>query len=252
MYPANDEYVRLLRALCYYGVDTSPRDMKTVEIIGHSSVIDMRNCIVTLSNRKLNYKFLYAEAAWILSVANDVETISKYCKKIARFSDKCRTFYGAYGPRFIDQKDYVISLLKRDPSTRQAVINIWHECPPITKDVPCTLSWQFLIRGKVLNMVVTMRSSDAWLGWPYDVFNQCMTAAYIALETDKNLWLGKLILNCGSQHLYKHDFDKAQQLLNKSESQDIVPFKVSNYTSGQHLIDTLWEKANGKLPIFDS
>ena len=98
-------------------------------------------------------------------------------------------------------------------------------------------------------MIATMRSSDTWLGWPYDVFNQSMTAAWIALETDKNLRLGKLVLNCGSQHLYKHDFDKVANLTYTRKL--IKAFDIKMYKSGQHLIDTLWERADGKLSVFN-
>ena len=248
---ANDAYRRMITDLFVYGREQKPRDMETTEIVGYTSVIDMTRCIVTLNARKLNHIFRNAEAAWILSGARDVETISKYCNNIAQYSDDGHIFAGAYGPAWIAQRRYAIRMLKNDTYTRQSVVNIWKDHPSPSKDIPCTLSWQFLIREGMLDMISTMRSSDAWLGWPYDVFNQCMTAAWIALETDKDLKLGKLMLNCGSQHLYKHDFEKASGIQDDPSHRIVRTFDVSEYKSGQHLIDTLWEKANGELPIFN-
>ena len=232
-------------------MSTKPRDMETMEILSYTSIVDMTSPIVTLKARKLNYSFMNAEAAWILSGCNDVKTICKYCENMRQFSDDGSYFFGGYGPRFYNQRQYIINTLRLDPFSRQAVINIWRECPLPSKDIPCTLSWQFLIRGEQLDMIATMRSSDAWLGWPYDIFNQSMTAAWIALEIGGGLKLGKLYLNCGSQHLYERDYNKASNVI---ESSDIVytrSFNTSEYRSGQELIDTLWERANGKLPVLD-
>jgi thymidylate synthase len=241
----------MIADLFIYGVKQFPRDMVTIEIVNYSSVIDMTKCIVTLNARNLNHKFRNAEAAWILDGQRDVRTICKYCENMRQFSDDGVIFAGAYGPRFIQQRRYAIRMLQNDPYTRQAVVDIWRDHPSPSKDIPCTLSWQFLIRDGKLNMISTMRSSDAWLGWPYDVFNQCMTAAWIALETNKDLKLGTLYLNCGSQHLYEKDFEKANGIRDNPNHRFIKSFDVTEYKSGQHLIDTLWERADGKVSIFD-
>jgi hypothetical protein len=65
-----------------------------------------------------------------------------------------------------------------------------------------------------------MRSSDIWLGWPYDVFNFSMLSAAILLtlkSVDDNFLcgnLGYLTLNAGSQHLYVPNEAAAQDCIN--------------------------------------
>jgi thymidylate synthase len=118
------------------------------------------------------------------------------------------------------------------------VINIWRENPRPGRDIPCTLSLQFLVRAGEIHAVVSMRSSDAWLGWPFDVFSFSMVTCWVALlireriehydhgrliarqnwpdaERQKlsELKLGALTLNAGSQHLYERDFAKAEAAL---------------------------------------
>jgi thymidylate synthase len=158
---------------------TEVRGLQTMEILSHQTEVDMSYPIVTLKARKLGYKFMCAEAWWILTGQNTVETIKPYSKEIERFSDDGVYYNGAYGPRIVDQLTYAVDCLAKDPSSRQAIIEIWRPNPRDSKDVPCTIAVQFLIRDNHLYCIDTMRSSDLWLGWPYDIFNFTMLSARI-------------------------------------------------------------------------
>lgn len=210
----NTTWAKALRAVLQVGEHISPRGQETAEVLGYQTIVNMSQPVVTVPSRKLSRKFLVAEAAWILCGSDKVEDIAPYNKNIAQFSDDGVTFFGAYGPKFIDQVHHVIYALSHDRDSRQAVITFWRESPPSTKDVPCTLSIQFLIRGDRLEAIVNMRSSDLWLGWVYDVFNFSMMAAFVALQLKAScgivLRLGDLRLTAGSQHIYQRDWEKAQ------------------------------------------
>jgi hypothetical protein len=192
----------------------------------------MTRPVVDVLVRKLGYRFMAAEAWWILSGRNDVESIRKYSPHIASFSDDGKFFHGAYGPKILDQLTYVIDSLQKDADTRQAVLSIWRENPRVSRDVPCTISAQWLIRDGKLHCIDTMRSSDAWLGWPYDVFNFSCLSAYILLMLRErasffnSVRLGCLSLVAGSSHLYLHpDEDGASN----------IPYTVSDV---EHVIES--------------
>lgn len=203
----------LLRELLASSSIVAPRDLKTLELLNHTTCISMCRPIVTQQARNLSYRFMAAEAAWILSGDNRVYSLSRYCKRMDEFSDEGIFLRGAYGPKVVDQLPYIFDIFKRDIYTRQAVLTTWRERPGPGKDIPCTVSMQFLIRRWELHMIVTMRSSDAWLGWPYDVFSFSMIATYVALMLRKlgvtNPQLGNLWINVGSQHLYESDLAAA-------------------------------------------
>ena len=255
------------------------------ELLCHTTKIDMNRPILLNKARQLGYKFMAAEAAWILSGDNKVMTIEPYSKRIVQFSDDGYTFFGAYGPKVIDQIPYILDTLRHDMNSRQAVISIWREQPRKTKDVPCTTTLQFLIRpcntddhqGDYLDCVATMRSSDAWLGWPYDVFNFSMISRYIGLFLQMqypHLRLGTLYLTAGSQHLYARDVHNAADCVYQntstlevgtrffSDDSDCIPCPV-NWIIGSngnkkklvlpwHLTDELWEWAEtNQLLIWD-
>jgi thymidylate synthase len=234
-----------------------PRGFRTRELLGKQLRFDMSRPVLTLTERKLGYKFMCAEAAWILSGDNRVGSIAPYSKEISRFSDDGHYFRGAYGPKIVDQLTHVVSALLADPDTRQAVISVWRENPPANLDVPCTLSFQFLIRGDTLHEVVTMRSSDAWLGVPYDAFTQAMLACYVlALYRQRGGTragrLGQLILNAGSAHLYEEQWGSALRTVELSPSAppkfEYAPLDPTEFWENPFsLIVHLWLLAN-KVP----
>ncbi len=208
---ANSAWLRAITTVNQWGEDTNPRGLPIRETINFTSAVSMQYPVVTARARKLSYRFMIAEALWIMSGDDTVEGIAKYAPKIAQFSDDGVRFFGAYGPRISQQIRHVEDSLKKDPNTRQAVLNIWRENPPQTKDYPCTTNIQWLIRNGELHCVDTMRSSDLWLGWPYDIFNFTVLSACLALrlrnrgvEVER---LGVLHLNAGSQHIYHKNFE---------------------------------------------
>ena len=211
-----------LSSLLVNGASQSPRGQSTREIIGCKTVIDMKDPVVLDATREISYQFMLAEAWYILSGRNDVASIAAYAPSIGRFSDDGETFAGAYGPPVIDQMEYVIGSLCNDPSTRQSVLQIWNRNPEPSKDIPCTLGLQFLIRDNVLHCVATMRSSDVWIGFIYDIFVFSAISTYVAIEyrrrTGITLSLGDLHLTAGSQHLYERNIEKAREVLKKREN----------------------------------
>lgn len=242
----NSEWQELLRKLLA-APTVAPRGLKTKELIGWQTTIDMKSPYITVAERNIGNKFRYAEAAWILSGDNRVATIKPYSKIIETFSDDGIRFFGAYGPKVVDQLSYVIQTLHSDSNSRQAVINIWREKPSQSKDIPCTCSLQFLIREDILYCIATMRSSDAWLGWVYDIFNFSCISNYIKIQLKhqfkKTIELGTLTLNAGSQHLYKQHWSRAQDCLG-SKSKGSTKLN-SGYKTGQDFVNHLWEQANG-------
>ena len=250
----NDVWLQTLEQVVTHGRLTKPRGIPCYEL-NKTTVTLMNYPCVTIKDRKLNYKFMAAEAHWILSGSNQTKDIVPFNKNIAKYSDDGITYFGAYGPKFIEQVGYVVDCLTKDPESRQAVINIWREKPRATKDVPCTLNVQFMIRDNKLECHVNMRSSDLWLGWPYDVFNfSCMAEYIMHYLRDVNYAcpaddLGALYLHANSMHLYESDLEKAKALLAGDRLRRIEP--TLNTQSRRHLMSELevWSN-NGNLKGF--
>lgn len=126
-----------------------------------------------------------------------------------------------------DQLAWCVQKLREDPDSRQAVATIWTPCPAPSKDVPCTVSCQFLVRPgwhasdcPQLHAIFTMRSSDAWLGLPYDVF--CFSMIANCLAGELKVKPGSLTMQLGSSHLYEQHWEKATELVARWEETETV------------------------------
>lgn len=230
----DDLWVELLGQLLGKGNKQSSRDGDVRgEIVGYSVKLDAskQKTLVTTPGRKLSASYAAAETLWYMSGTAETEMIKHYAPSYSRYESMDGTAYGAYGARLAerwvlepgDQRqpstvlENAVRLLQAAGMTRQCVIGIWdpHDLPVALsgecRDVPCTLSWQFLLRDDKLDMVVTMRSNDAWLGFPYDVF--AFTCFQRVVAAELGCQVGTYHHNVGSMHLYERHAVRAWEIV---------------------------------------
>lgn len=106
----------------------------------------------------------------------------------------------AYGPRIVRQLPKVVAHLRKDPSSRRAVLTLPKAGEAASPKIPCTVSIQFLIRGGRLNVSVYMRSWDAVFGLPYDLQQFGLLGLVMARVT--HTVPGTLTVVAGSLHVY--------------------------------------------------
>lgn len=172
------------------------------------------------------------ELMWYLSGENQLDFIKYYIPMYKYDSEDGKTIYGGYGSRLFknhskfDQINQIIKLLRTKPNTRRAVIQIF-DSEDINiidrKEIPCTCTIQFLIRDNKLHTLTNMRSNDAFLGFPHDVFTFTMLQEIIARTL--NVELGSYWHIVGSLHLYDRHLKKAQQFLQEGyqSTKNIMP-----------------------------
>lgn len=164
--------------------------------------------------RKMPIRYAIGELLWYNSrntTAESIKPFSKFWCKIAEADGTVNSNYGhCIHDKFdFDQWEMVKEILRRDPTSRQAVIHIKEPRNVIvnpTKDLNCTIALQFILRENKLDLITTMRSNDIWLGLPYDVFN--FTCMQIQMAMELGVEIGKYYHNVGSLHLYKRDVEK--------------------------------------------
>jgi thymidylate synthase len=218
-------WCELLHKLYREGRRVSPRQQAVQELIGvHFVLQNPRHNVLVHPARNLNHRFMLAEWLWMWFGRDDVATIAQYNKQIAQFSDNGINFNGAYGVPIKKQWPRLLETLRADPDSRQAVLAIYQPPTTPTKDVPCTIALQFLVRRGRLETVAIMRSSDIWLGLPYDVFNFTMLGQCLAAQL--GVRPGPLTMHLGSSHLYERDFDAAERVLSDPENFESISSPV--------------------------
>lgn len=163
------------------------------------------------------------ELTWYLSGSNELAHIRHYIGAYEQFSEDNQTLSGAYGPRifdparakeervFDDEWQRVINLLRQRSGSRNAIIQIYSNADGRAdgEDIPCTCTLQLAIRRKRLEMHVHMRSNDAYLGLPHDIFAFTMMQEIAAREL--GIEVGSYHHSVASLHLYDDDPDGVVQ-----------------------------------------
>lgn len=213
-------YLTLCKDLTRATVVGNTRELLDVKFV----LTDITKNIVSV--RGISPSYLCGELLWYFNGMNSTEFISRFSKFWEKISDDGQTSNSAYGflmqEKFgFDQIETVIKLLKYDPNSRRAVINLNtpHPGVMITKDEPCTIALQFRIRKGKLDCTAMMRSNDIWFGTPYDVAFFTELQKYIAQRLDVEY--GWYTHFATSLHLYDRDMDKVLNVLDRAESHPI-------------------------------
>jgi thymidylate synthase len=216
-----------VHSLLQLGELIEPTRGSALELTGVA--LELSNPRARLSRTETRGKVFSAlgELCWYLSGSNELTPITYY---IPKYSDEAEDgkVHGGYGPRLFafdgfDQVQYVIAALSKNKSSRRAVIQIFDHRDVAEKhrEVPCTCTLQFLVRGGALQMITYMRSNDAYLGLPHDIFAFTMLQELVAKSV--GLPLGRYLHMVGSFHLYTRDQPAAENFLQEGWQTSILP-----------------------------
>lgn len=210
--------------------EISPRELKTKEIIAPQLILtNPRSRLAFHEDRRFNLKYALVESLMIFDMSNELKYFEKFNENIRQFSDDGGTLYGAYGKRIAEHIPELIYKLKNDYSSRQAVLSIYNnDLIEKTKDMPCTLTLQFLIRDGKLNMITTMRSNDIMWGTPYDIF--VFTTMQEIIANTLGIAIGWYTHRPGSLHLYEHHYELFEKIANNFKQVDVViPYNYATW-----------------------
>ena len=244
--------------------EAAPRGQKVKEILGASfTILNPRDRIPYVAGRKFSVTYMVAELLWYLSGNNETDWISKYSAFWKDISDDGKTANSAYGARLfqrhpkiaqgrLNQWEYVIEELTRDPDSRRAVMHLRvpDDSVDAKLDVPCTLALQFFIRDGKLHQVANMRSSDVIFGIAYDI--PAFTLFQELLANELGVEVGTYTHTSNSLHIYERHFEMAETILqtsNVNKSQfalhkkygPMPPCKCESSDELDYWITKLWE-----------
>ena len=116
----------------------------------------------------------------------------------------CKTNYSSKNG--YDQLKYVIETIKKDPTSRRIIINLWNPKTLHKAALPsCLCMYQFYVDTvhNLLHLQIYIRSSDYFLA---NNWNTCTGAFFVHLICSLNginLTPGTLTVVCGDAHIYK-------------------------------------------------
>lgn len=175
--PFARHFNNVMHSMGRYPVDIKCRGRQMAyEMQNKTLVMDVSRGVSVYSHKETRafpIKFALAELAWILAMRQDVASIAKFNKNIVHYSDDTLVMGGAYGKRLGTQVHSAIDRILEDKHTRQACMSIWYptDASSTSKDHPCNVMLQFMVRDDELNLTVMARSSDFITGLPIDAFH---------------------------------------------------------------------------------
>lgn len=250
----HDIYIKVINEhLNNYEYINSPRaQMQREKLLTSFTLENPIERVCYSRERRCNIIFQFAEVLWYLSGSNSLDVISYYAPKIKAFSQDGKTLSGtAYGNKIfayagvINQWKYVLDELRRDNDSKRAVITIRNPLETVIErniDVSCTISLQFLIRNKKLNLISTMRANDVYLGALSDVFSFTFIQEVMANELGVDV--GFYHHQVASSHLYDKNLNKARKLIEGKQ-----PFDCYNMKFPLMPKDNVWENIDKVLEI---
>lgn len=230
------------------------------EIQNYSATLSNPRCRTSTSLDRRLVRSKFAEFIWYLSGSADKDLVSDYIKAYNKEESKNNKILGAYGPKMfgttggsLSQFERIVKQILTRKSTKQAYISISepsdyrvrtekHSSPP------CTIGLHFLVRNNKLDLTTYMRSNDAYLGLPHDLF--CFTMLQELIANKISTELGSYTHVCTSLHVYDNNFESVNDYLKEGlfEPIEMPVMKVSDMDTLQTVI-TAYFGSDLNVPI---
>jgi thymidylate synthase len=195
-----------------------------------------------LTTKKLHFKSIANELIWMLSGNTNVKWLNENGVSIW---DEWATEEGDLGPvygeqwtawptrdgRTINQIDYMVETLKTNPNSRRILFHGWNvEYLPdeslspqenarngLQALPPCHLLYQAFVHDGHLSMQLYIRSSDVFLGLPYNTAALALLTHMLAQQCD--LIPHEIIVTTGDTHAYSNHMEQIQEQLSRTPKQ---------------------------------
>jgi len=114
----------------------------------------------------------------------------------------------------VDQITKVIDEIKQNPNSRRLLVSAWNvEFIDEAELPPCHLMFQFYVANGKLSLMMTQRSSDMFLGVPFNIASYSLLLLMVAQQCDYEP--GEFIWSSGDTHIYTFHFDQVREQLSR-------------------------------------
>ncbi|EPJ8755470.1 thymidylate synthase [Pseudomonas putida] len=205
----------------------------TISIFGRQYRHDLSKGFPLLTTKKLHFKSIVNELIWFLSGDTNIKWLNENGVKIW---NEWATEEGDLGPVYgkqwtawptkdggtINQIDYVVNALKTNPNSRRILFHGWNvEYLPDEKVSPqenaengkmalppCHLLYQFYVVDNKLSAHLFIRSSDSFLGLPYNTASLACLTHMLAQQCD--MGVGEIVISLSDVHIYSNHMEQVK------------------------------------------
>jgi dihydrofolate reductase/thymidylate synthase len=234
-------YLRLLNDLYSHGLRRQTRNSEVISSFSEKMTFDLRNGFPLLTSKKMGWKTILRELLWFIRGSTDNTELQEqnvhiwdgnaskgylqsrgldyeegdlgpiYGHQWRNFGGEYRGISGEHG-KGVDQIEYMIDLIKNDPSSRRIIMSAWN--PPDLEKMalpPCHILFQIYVDGDFIDGQLYQRSGDMFLGVPFNIASYAFFLHIIGQITHKKPRFLYHIL--GDTHIYSQHYHAVEQQL---------------------------------------
>ncbi len=244
------QYLELLNDVLTNGVQKGDRTgTGTLSVFARQYRHNLQDGFPLLTTKKLHFKSIANELIWFLNG----DTNTKWLKENGvSIWDEWAAEDGSLGPIYgnqwtawptkegdsINQIDYVVECLKTNPNSRRILFHGWNveylpdETISPQENVkqgrmalpPCHLLYQFYVANNQLSAQLYIRSSDSFLGLPYNTAALALLVHMLAQQCD--LDVGEIVVTTGDSHIYSNHMEQVKTQLSR-EPKPLPTLKIN-------------------------
>lgn len=221
---------------------------------GENFTIDCSCTLPLVTTKKLHFKSIAYELLFFLKAKprENVSTAYLTDNGVSIWREWTRddgTLGPVYGAQWARQLPGVINDIIHSPNSRRLLVSSWQMDDIDSMALPpCHLYYQFYVNDGDLDLSFTMRSTDVFLGLPYNIASYGMLLHIVALIT--GLRPGKLHVNLNDVHLYENHVEQAVLQLSRTpyyppdmdilaiktlEDYEYKDFQLNDYIAHPHI-----------------
>jgi thymidylate synthase len=254
------QYHDLLRHVLAHGKFKADRTgTGTYSVFGAQARFDLRGGFPVLTTKKLHLKSIIYELLWFLRGETNVNWLrergvtiwdewatAEQCARFGRQAGDLGPVYGhqwrnfdatqrtdgTYAKDGLDQIDWLINEIKRNPGSRRLIVTGWN---PREQDKvalpPCHTMFQFFVQDGELSCQLYQRSADLFLGVPFNIASYALLTCMVAQVCD--LKPGDFVHTFGDLHLYANHLEQAKLQLSR-EPRPLPQMKINPAVKNIH------------------
>lgn len=222
------QYLDLLRHVLEQGAEKSDRTgTGTRSVFGWQMRFDLNQGFPLVTTKKLHLRSIIHELLWFLKGETNIAYLKDNKVSIwdewadangelgPVYGKQWRSWEGADG-QTIDQMQWLVDEIKRNPDSRRLVISAWNvaELPKMAL-MPCHSLFQFYVVDGKLSCQLYQRSGDIFLGVPFNIASYALLTHMVAQTT--GLGVGDFVHTLGDAHLYSNHYDQAREQLSREQ-----------------------------------
>lgn len=231
MHDVDTQYEDLLREIFESGHEKGDRTgTGTRSLFGPQLRYDLSKGFPLITTKQVHLRSVVGELLWFLRGETNVQWLQEHGIRIwNEWADDDGNLGPVYGyqwrswpapdGRHIDQLSGVIDEIHSNPDSRRLVVSAWNVAD--LKDMalmPCHMMFQFYVAEGKLSCKMFQRSSDMFLGVPFNIASYALLTHMVAQQT--GLEVGDLVWTSGDTHVYSSHYEQVQEQLTR----DPYPF----------------------------